>query len=61
MWTWKYSVYRQTYLDPWTLGWFMVFNTTFTKIPKHASPTDKSGKNQFGPENIGFHQTDCPV
>jgi hypothetical protein len=25
-----------------------------TEIPKHAGPTDKSGKNQFGPEKYWF-------
>jgi hypothetical protein len=25
-----------------------------TEIPKHAGPTDKSGKNQFGPEKHWF-------
>jgi len=27
---------------------------TFSEIPKHVGPTDKSGKNQFGPEKHWF-------
>ena len=50
-----------TYIYAYIINIYTYIVAIYTEIPKHAGPTDKSGKNQFGRKNIDFHWTDCPV
>jgi hypothetical protein len=45
-------VYQMNLIDYTHLR--VYFSSDFAEIPKHAGPTDKSGKNQFGPKKHWF-------